>query len=237
LRLAIVGRPNVGKSSLFNRLLERERAIVTASPGTTRDLVTERFSVGGIPVELVDTAGLREAIDEAEAIGIRKSREMLADADVVLVVLDASVPLREDEHALIASLAGRRALVVQNKCDLEFAGHAGDPRGRDLPMPSVATSALSGEGLPELREALSALVRNPAGESETGMLTTLRHFEAVSGALAALTAARAAVAAKTPHEMLLLDLYGALRPLDGLTGETTADDILNRIFSTFCIGK
>jgi tRNA modification GTPase len=104
-------------------------------------------------------------------------------------------------------------------------------------MPSVATSALSGEGLPELREALSALVRNPAGESETGMLTTLRHFEAVSGALAALTAARAAVAAKTPHEMLLLDLYGALRPLDGLTGETTADDILNRIFSTFCIGK
>jgi tRNA modification GTPase len=107
LRLAIVGRPNVGKSSLFNRLLERERAIVTALPGTTRDLVTDRLSLGGIPVELVDTAGLREAKNEAEAIGIRKSREALADADVVMVVLDASVPLRGDERELIAALEGR----------------------------------------------------------------------------------------------------------------------------------
>ena len=122
LRLAIVGRPNVGKSSLFNRLLERERAIVTATPGTTRDLVTDRLSLGGIPVELVDTAGLREAKDEAEAIGVRKTREMLADADVVMVVLDASVPLRDDEGELIASLAGRRALVVHNKSDLNDDG-------------------------------------------------------------------------------------------------------------------
>ena len=119
LRLAIVGRPNVGKSSLFNRLLERERAIVTAAPGTTRDLVTERLSLGGIPVELVDTAGLREARDEAEAIGVRKTRETLAEADIVMVVLDASVPLRDDERELIVSLAGRRALVVRNKSDLD----------------------------------------------------------------------------------------------------------------------
>ncbi|MGC2620393.1 MAG: tRNA uridine-5-carboxymethylaminomethyl(34) synthesis GTPase MnmE [Acidobacteriaceae bacterium] len=231
LRLAIVGRPNVGKSSLFNRLLERERAIVTASPGTTRDLVTERLSLGGIPVELVDTAGLREAIDEAEAIGVRKSRETLAEADVVLVVLDASVPLRDDERGLIESLEGRRALVVRNKCDLEGGDHAA------LPVASVETSALTGAGLSDLRAALADVVRNPAGESESGMLTTLRHFEAVSGANDSLGAARDAVAARVPHEMLLLDLYSALRQLDGLTGETTADDILNRIFSTFCIGK
>ncbi len=233
LRLAIVGRPNVGKSSLFNRLLERERAIVTAAPGTTRDLVTERLSLGGIPVELVDTAGLREAVDEAEAIGIRKSHETLAEADVVLVVLDASAPLREDEASLIARLEGRRALVVRNKCDLDGGAEARE----DLVAHSIATSAVTGEGLGALREALAELVRNPAGESEAGLLTSLRQYEAVEGARASLSAAREAVGRRIPHEMLLLDLYGGLRQLDGLTGETTTEDILNRIFSTFCIGK
>lgn len=240
LRLAIVGRPNVGKSSLFNRLLERERAIVTDAPGTTRDLVTERLSLGGIPVELVDTAGLREALDEAEAIGVRKSRETLAEADVVLLVLDTSVPLRDDEAELIGGLRGRRALVVRNKCDLgELAGQLiSESAAESLrAIAVVSTSAMTGEGVAELRDALTALVRNPAGESEAGLLTTLRHFEAIKGALASLGAARDAVQARVPHEMLLLDLYGALRQLDGLTGETTADDILNRIFSTFCIGK
>jgi tRNA modification GTPase len=233
LRMAIVGRPNVGKSSLFNRLLERERAIVTATPGTTRDLVIDRLSLGGIPVELVDTAGLREAKDEAEAIGIRKSRETLAEADVVMVVLDASVPLREDEQELIASLARRRALVVRNKSDLSDASEVPP----DLPVASVTTSAITGEGVQALRDALTESVRNPSGEGESGFLTNARHFEAVSGALAALNAARDAVGKKIPHEMLLLDLYSALRQLDSLTGETTAEDILNRIFSSFCIGK
>ncbi|MGC2298295.1 MAG: tRNA uridine-5-carboxymethylaminomethyl(34) synthesis GTPase MnmE [Acidobacteriaceae bacterium] len=233
LRLAIVGRPNVGKSSLFNRLLERERAIVTAAPGTTRDLVTEQLSLGGIPVELVDTAGLREAKDEAEAIGIRKTRETLAEADIVMVVLDATVPLRDDEREVILSLAGRRALVIRNKSDLDDSAETPP----DLPLPSVTTSALTGEGMQQLRDALTESVRNPAGESESGILTSLRHYEAVSGARTALGAAREAVLQKIPHEMLLLDLYSGLRQLDSLTGETTADDILNRIFSTFCIGK
>ncbi|HLJ79120.1 MAG TPA: hypothetical protein VKT75_16990, partial [Acidobacteriaceae bacterium] len=166
-----------------------------------------------------------------------KSREALADADVVVVVLDASVPLREDEQHLIASLANRRAVAAMNKSDLTLTGDAELLADAKLPIPSVSTSALTGHGIPELRQALTALVRNPAGESESGMLTALRHFEAVSGALDALRAAREAVPAKTPHEMLLLDLYNGLRHLDSLTGETTADDILNRIFSSFCIGK
>ena len=241
LRLAIVGRPNVGKSSLFNRLLERERAIVTAIPGTTRDLVTERLSLGGIPVELVDTAGLREASDEAEAIGVRKSRETLAEADLVVVVLDASVPLRDDERDLIASLAGRPALVVRNKCDLPPSDAveetAGDTAAPASSLAAVTTSALTGQGLAELREALAAAITRPAAEGESGMLTSLRHFEAVQGALTALAAARQAVADRLPHEMLLMDLYSALRHLDSLTGQTTVEDILNRIFSTFCIGK
>lgn len=242
LRLAIVGRPNVGKSSLFNRLLEQERAIVTATPGTTRDLVTERLSLGGIPVELTDTAGLRDASEEAEAMGVEKSREALADADVVLLVLDASAPMCGEERALIASLDGRRALLIRNKCDL-----CGEQEGREPHRESAGegewaplclrTSALSGEGIQALREALVQMVRQPGGESESGFLTNLRQFEAVSAAVASLDAARQAAEGKVPHEMLLLDLYSALRQLDGLTGETTADDILSRIFSTFCIGK
>ena len=233
LTLAIVGRPNVGKSSLFNRLVERERAIVTAMPGTTRDLVTETVSLGGIPLQLIDTAGLREAVNEAESIGIQKSREALADADVVLVVLESGVPVREDESALIASLEGRRALVARNKSDLGFAAEI-------LPepaLPVVNTSAITGEGIEQLREELLKMISNPAGETESGMLTSIRHHEAVTASLAALAKAVQAVSLKTPHEMLLLDLYAALRQLDSLTGETTADDVLNRIFSTFCIGK
>lgn len=233
LTLAIVGRPNVGKSSLFNRLVERERAIVTATPGTTRDLVTETVSLGGIPLHLVDTAGLREATDEAESIGIQKSREALADADVVLVVLESGTSLREDEAALIASLRGRRAIVARNKADLEMT--AGSVSSLEPPV--VSTSAVTGQGIEELREALLHLVSAPAGETESGMLTSLRHHEAVAGALDALTHASGALGQKIPHEMLLLDLYAALRHLDSLTGETTAEDILNRIFSTFCIGK
>lgn len=233
LTLAIVGRPNVGKSSLFNRLVERERAIVTAMPGTTRDLVTETVSLGGIPLNLVDTAGLRDAADEAEFIGIQKSREALADADVVLVVLEAGIPLREDETALMRSLEGRRALVAHNKADLQLGSQA----TAKLLLPAVETSALTGRGIDGLREALLGLVRNPSSETESGMLTSLRHHEAVTSALAALHKAAAAVRHGIPHEMILLDLYASLRQLDALTGETTADDILNQIFSSFCIGK
>ncbi|HZU10622.1 MAG TPA: GTPase, partial [Pseudacidobacterium sp.] len=191
--------------------------------------------IGGIPIELIDTAGLREAADEAESIGIQKSREALADADLVLIVLDASVPLREDEAELIASLEGRRALVAANKCDLNLEQSELQIPGDGLKL--VRTSAITGEGIDELRRVVLELVHGPGAGNENGMLTTVRHHQAVTGALDSLAAARKAVAEKIPHEMLLLDLYAALRHLDSLTGETTPDDILNLIFSTFCIGK
>ena len=238
LTLAIVGRPNVGKSSLFNRLVDKERAIVTAIPGTTRDLVTERLAVGGIPIELVDTAGLREGADEAETIGIEKSREALAEANLVLVVVESGVPLSDEERALLDGQRGRRAVLVRNKCDLEMEGESGEYVTELVPdVPEVRTSAITGEGLDTLRTCLQEMVKGAGDGSETGMLTTLRHHEAVKGALAGLEKARAAAESGIPHEMVLLDLYDALRQLDSLTGETTADDILNRIFSTFCIGK
>ena len=233
LTLAIVGRPNVGKSSLFNRLVERERAIVTATPGTTRDLVTETVSIGGIPVKLVDTAGIRDALDEAESIGIRKSMEALADADLVLVVLDLSQSETADDAELIRQVNTRAAITVRNKADLapRVQGTADSGHG-------ISTSALTGEGIAELR---AEILRHVGGESgvqaEAGFLTNVRHQALIKDSLSALSSAEKAVAEKIPHEMLLMDLYNALRPLDAITGATTTDDILNLIFSTFCIGK
>ncbi len=239
LTLAIVGRPNVGKSSLFNRLVEHERAIVTATPGTTRDLVTETVSIGGIPVRLVDTAGIRDALDEAESIGVRKSLEALADADIVLVVLDASHPSSDDaarrrDTELISLVAQRLAIVVQNKIDTVAIA----PLVPDGGLPVVMTSALTGQGIDHLRSKILQLAGGDgASQPESGFLTNVRHQKLVQDSITALDAATAAVPRKTPHEMLLMDLYNALRPLDEITGATTADDILNLIFSSFCIGK
>ena len=239
ISLSIVGRPNAGKSSLFNCLVQRERAIVTAAPGTTRDLVTERVSLGGIPLDLIDTAGLRQAQDEAESIGIEKSREALADADVALLVLDATAEaLTQEEIALLGQMQTRRALVVLNKVDLPHGPYASEAL-RLLPehVQPIQTSALTGEGIPELRASILAVIRGDGKESESGLMTNLRQQQAVSDTLQALQAGSCATTAGLPHEMLLLDLYAALRSLDALTGATTADDILNLIFSTFCIGK
>ena len=234
LTLAIVGRPNAGKSSLFNRLLQRERAIVTATPGTTRDTVSERIALDGIPIELVDTAGLRHAHEEAEALGIARSREALADAALVLLVLDATQPLNDEEASLIAALDGRPTIAAINKSDL-----APDlPLSGLLPgnLPLIPTSALTGQGLDELRACILSLATGGAS-AEPGMLTNLRQRRAVESALEALSAARAAAVSSIPHEMILIDLYRALWALDSLTGQTTADDVLHLIFSSFCIGK
>jgi tRNA modification GTPase len=237
LTLAIVGRPNAGKSSLFNRLVERERAIVTATPGTTRDPVTERISLEGIPLELVDTAGLREGLcenlEEAEKLGIHRSREALADAALVLVVLDATQPLNDEERRLLAAVEGRSALVAINKSDLADKASLSDQLSSTH---ALRTSALTGKGIAALRERILALATGGAAE-EPGMLTSLRHHQAIATSLAALADAAQANATAIPHEMILLDLYRALSALDSLTGQTTSDDILNLIFSTFCIGK
>ena len=239
LTLAIVGRPNAGKSSLFNRLVERERAIVTATPGTTRDLVTERIALDGIPIELVDTAGLREGLEEAEQIGIERSREALADAAIVLVVLDATQPLNEEEHQLLAAVADRPAVIAVNKSDLATVHNTAQELRGIAPISStapIATSALTGEGITALREKIVVLATGGAA-AEPGMLTSMRHHQAVASAIAALADAEKANQNSIPHEMILLDLYRALWALDSLTGQTTTDDVLDLIFSRFCIGK
>jgi tRNA modification GTPase len=246
--LAIVGRPNAGKSSLFNRLVERERAIVTAAPGTTRDTVTEHVSMGGIPVELIDTAGLRnrECIDEAERLGIARSREAMAEADVVLLVVDATVGISQEDRAVLnqSASSGSAVLVAWNKSDLvagitcDAQTHISEARFEAPNSMVVRTSALTGAGIDELRAAIvDAVAGAEGGLREAGMLTNLRQHHAVEQALRGLDAAHLAVATGIPHEMLLLDLYEALRGLDALTGVTTSEDVLHLIFSRFCIGK
>jgi tRNA modification GTPase len=227
--LAIVGRPNVGKSSLFNRLLEQDRAIVTEIAGTTRDVVSETASLGGIPVKLLDTAGIRLGQDVVESLGIERSYQAMADADLTLVVVDASQGLTIEDDTLIqrARSAGK-ALVALNKSDLA--------RRVDVDG-ALPVSALTGAGIEELRHAIVEAVA-PLGRLEQGgFITSLRHEQLLQESGEALAQARAATNVGIPHEMILLDLYAALRPIDAITGATTADDILNRIFSTFCIGK
>ncbi len=235
--LAIVGRPNVGKSSLFNRLLEQDRAIVTDIPGTTRDSVSETASLEGIPVKLVDTAGIRKGQDVVETLGIERSYRAMADADMTVVVVDASVPLEPEDVDLIQRATDQgRHIVAANKSDLVAVAHASACSSRL--QPTVPVSALTGEGIPELRRAIIDKIA-PQGriEQDGGFITSLRHEQLLKESCEALEQARNAAALGIPHEMLLLDLYAALRPIDSITGATTADDILNRIFSTFCIGK
>lgn len=228
--LAIVGRPNVGKSSLFNRLLEQDRAIVTEIPGTTRDLVSEVAAIEGIPIKFIDTAGIRTGQDLVESLGIERSYQAMADADLTIAVVDVSAPLSPDDHAIVdrARTQGRH-LIVGNKADL--------PRAAELDADAVV-SATTGEGIPELRQRIIRAVA-PDGEipQDAGFITSIRHEQLLRETAEALGHARAAALNGIPHEMLLLDLYAALGPLDAITGATTADDILNRIFSTFCIGK
>ena len=227
ITLAIVGRPNVGKSSLFNRLLEQDRAIVTDIAGTTRDLVSEVAAIGGIPVKFVDTAGIRAGQNLVEKLGIERSYQAMADADVALVIMDLSEPIQPDDLALIErAKAQGRYILIGNKSDL--------PRRAEPPEAFVAVSAITGSGLDQLRDEIAPAA---AHEQSSGFITSIRHADLLRESVDALGQARKAAELGIPHEMVLLDLYAALRPIDAITGATTADDILNRIFSTFCIGK
>jgi tRNA modification GTPase len=229
IALAIAGRPNAGKSSLFNRLLERDRAIVTDIPGTTRDTVSETFVIEGIPVRLIDTAGVRESDDLVEKLGIERTFAALADADLSILVFDLSEPLQPEDLSLLERAQGPRVL-AGNKADL--------PRAFDCDWELCEVSALTGEGIDNLRRRLiQAIAPRGFASPQSGFITSLRHEQLLKESREALERAAQAVQVGLPHELLLIDCYAALRPIDAITGATTADDILNRIFSTFCIGK
>ncbi len=232
--LAIIGRPNVGKSSVFNRLIGVDRAIVTPLPGTTRDALYESAAIRGLPVRLIDTAGIRETGDPIERLGIERSRTAIADADIRLLILDASEPTTEDDLRLLDQVSAESRLIVLNKTDL--------PRELTSDSETVAKaigiSALTGAGFDELQAAiLHQLSGGEAGERDDLMITDARQAQAIRDTNAQLEAASELLIAGEFEEVILLKLRGALTTLGEITGETLTDDILNQIFSTFCIGK
>ena len=231
-RVALSGVTSVGKSSVFNRLLGRDRAIVSPLPGTTRDTLEETVELFGIPVTVIDTAGVRPAGDAIEAEGVRRARAAAGEADLVILVLDASRSLRDDERAALAdrlSEGGTETIIVANKIDLASPGEAGLPWPKAIPV-----SALTGEGLDALREAIHGALCG-AGSREDPVLTNVRHAAALEETVSALDRARHALS--LGEELVLEDLRAALTALGGITGEVANDDLYDRIFTTFCIGK
>ncbi len=238
---AIIGRPNVGKSSLLNALLRTDRAIVTPVPGTTRDVLEEVLNIRGIPVRLLDTAGIRETGDPVEQEGVRRSRAAREQADLLLIVLDGSAPLADDDRALwqeSAAAGDQKRLVIVNKADLPVRL---DPALLPSHGPACAVvniSAKTGEGLDELRDGIRTLLLRPEFEArETVLVTHLRHQAALQRTLDSLTAALGSVEAGTAGELIAMDLRASIDALGEITGTVTTDDILDRIFSQFCIGK
>ena len=243
IRVAIVGRPNVGKSSIFNALLGSERAIVTEVAGTTRDQLHERFSIGDIPVSLIDTAGLRETADVVESIGVERSKQTMADADLVIAVLDASEDPGEEDLAILRSVEQMRHFIAVNKTDKVDNGRLEKVitvLKESIGGPSttiVELSAKTGEGLNDLRRAMI----QPFDQSEIGegsfLVSDARHYDLLVRADDEINHSVDLLVEKASEEIVLVGLNNALRFLGQITGETTTEDMLTRIFSTFCIGK
>ena len=235
IKVAITGRPNVGKSSLFNSLMERERAIVTDIPGTTRDTLSEAIDLEGIPVILTDTAGVRETTDGIETLGIERTRRAMSDSDLVLVVIDGSTELGPSDHDLLNQTEHARRLVVRNKSDLpEFNATSTSCIAELQP---INVSARTGEGLAALRSAILASLNNNGIDEGSLLITNARHYDLLCNAQRELDEARAALQVKHSEEVVLAPLHSALRFMGQITGETTTEDILSEIFATFCIGK
>lgn len=238
LRTAIVGRPNAGKSSLLNALLQEDRAIVTDIPGTTRDTIEESIKIGGVPLVLMDTAGLRETDNKVEKIGIERAKKSMEQADLVLAVIDGSHALEKEDKELLSSLKGRKSMVILNKYDLpqevdeeEIKALAGD-------APVVSLSARYGSGMEELEEALRRLTETQDRDAGRRLfLTNLRHVDLVKKALEAVRRAQQSLQDGMPADCITVDLVEAWNRMGEITGETVDNELINKIFERFCVGK
>ena len=256
LKTSIIGRPNVGKSSLLNALLEHDRAIVTEAPGTTRDVIEEYLNINGIPVRIMDTAGIRDVKDIAEQEGVKRSLRAMEDADLVLLILDGSEELHDTDKELIKKAGSKHTIIVINKTDLPqmmgienaIPAHAGARRAVPLRIPGqarndaaghtiVKVSAKKGTGLDELKDKIAETVLQGHAEDSTTTVTNVRHVHALERALASINSFITAVDRKTSPEFLSFELREALDAIGEIIGITTPEDILNKIFSNFCIGK
>jgi tRNA modification GTPase len=237
VRVVLGGRPNVGKSSLLNRLLAADRAIVTDIPGTTRDVIEATLNLGGLPLRLADTAGLREARDRLEELGVARSREQLAQADLILFLVDGSQPLSPEDALLLKELADRPLLIIINKMDLPSRLDAAE-LGRACAHPVVQVSALTGQGMADLEQAVLDLVLAGGGRREGEMVTQARHADLLTRATEALGRGRGLLSqGEPPWELVALEVKEALVALGEITGEEVGEAVLDQIFGEFCIGK
>ncbi len=234
-RVVIAGRPNVGKSTLMNRLLGKERVIVTAEPGATRDVVEDMMDLAGVPVRLFDTAGLRAAAEEAERAGVERARQALRSADLALLVIDRAAPLRHDDREIASELTGP-CVVVLNKSDLSEAVSCDDALALVPGAKAVVISALNGAGMDELMET-AAETLGAVGAYDGDVLVSARHGEALERVRASVRQAAEAIERGMSEEFPAADLREALDALGEITGETATDEILDRVFSRFCVGK
>ena len=235
VRVTIVGRPNVGKSSLFNKLLVAERAIVTEVPGTTRDTITESISLEGLPVLLTDTAGVHKSADRIESMGVARTEQAIADADLLLVVIDGSVDLWQEDLDVLTLAQERRHVIARNKSDLVAAGGITVPPGGTADATDV--SAVTGCGLDELRAAILQAFGSVESADAGLLITDARHYDLLRRAIRGLQSSMELMSQTASEELILVGLYDALRFLGEITGETTPEEILSEIFAKFCIGK
>jgi tRNA modification GTPase len=230
LKTAIIGRPNVGKSSLLNAMLEQDRAIVTEVPGTTRDVIEEYLNIQGLPIKIMDTAGIRDVKDIAEKEGVKRSLRLMDDADLVLLMLDGSEPLHETDRELIEKSVPENTIVVINKCDLPGKIRISDKK-------PVRISAKKETGLDRLKNRIVETVSGSQSDHGTDVITNIRHVHALERALSSVDSFLSEVSRKTSPEFLAVELRDTLDAIGEIIGITTPEDILNRIFSNFCIGK
>jgi tRNA modification GTPase len=235
LNITIVGTPNVGKSSVFNRLVGEERAIVTEIAGTTRDTISESIILHGVPVSLTDTAGIREAEGKIEELGVERTHRAAADADLLIVMLDGSRELTTDDLAILAQTKHAKRVVAVNKCDLPIFDD--DENGLKKLSEVVHVSARTGEGLDQLTTAILEPFSTVDAETVGLLITDSRHYDLLRRSQSSLESSIELLKQSASEELVLAGLHNALRFLGEITGETTADDILAEIFSTFCIGK
>jgi tRNA modification GTPase len=234
LQIAIAGRPNVGKSSLFNRLVERERAIVTDLPGTTRDTLSEVIDIGGVPVLLTDTAGIRNTEDDIESMGIERAHRAVSESDLVIVLFDATAEIGSEESSFLTENQGTICVPVINKCDLSTGGEFETfPEWHS----AIRISAKTGEGLDSLRAAIIDRINGESTGWQGLMVTNARHYDLLRHCCSEIKAATELLLSGRSEELVLAPLHSALRLLGQITGETTTEDILTEIFATFCIGK